>query len=148
MHSDGQTPCKGLHAARVDERIDVAVEEGKVLQHPASRTLDDVARIWRLEQAHHGRMHSKAEELGVTQANLDEMTKSQTPAIQRLLGLSGDLGSRLGLDNKWLATAIKATGNYGEIYERNLGKASPLKLDRGLNGLWSKGGLMYALPFK
>ena len=90
----------------------------------------------------------EAEELGVTQANLDEMTKSQTPAIQRLLGLSGDLGSRLGLDNKWLATAIKATGNYGEIYERNLGKASPLKLDRGLNGLWSKGGLMYAIPFK
>jgi general L-amino acid transport system substrate-binding protein len=76
------------------------------------------------------------------------MAKSQTPAIQRLLGASGDLGSRLGLDNKWLVTAIKATGNYGEIYERNVGKASPLKLDRGLNGLWNKGGLMYAVPFK
>jgi len=90
----------------------------------------------------------EAEELGVTQGNVDEMAKSQTPAIQRLLGASGDLGSRLGLDNKWLVTAIKATGNYGEIYERNVGKASPLKLDRGLNGLWSKGGLMYAVPFK
>jgi len=90
----------------------------------------------------------EAEELGVTQANVDEMAKSQTPAIQRLLGASGDLGSRLGLDNKWLVTAIKATGNYGEIYERNVGKASPLKLDRGLNGLWNKGGLMYAVPFK
>jgi general L-amino acid transport system substrate-binding protein len=90
----------------------------------------------------------EAEELGVTQTNVDEMAKSQTPAIQRLLGASGDLGSRLGLDNKWLVTAIKATGNYGEIFERNVGKASPLKLERGLNGLWSKGGLMYAVPFK
>src|SRR3954447_12251425 len=90
----------------------------------------------------------EAEELGVTATNVDEMAKSQTPAIQRLLGASGDLGSRLGLDNKWLVTAIKATGNYGEIYERNVGKASPLKLERGLNGLWSKGGLMYAVPFK
>jgi general L-amino acid transport system substrate-binding protein len=91
----------------------------------------------------------EAEELGVTQANADEMAKSsQTPAIQRLLGASGDLGSRLGLDNKWLLQAIKAGGNYGEIFERNVGQASPLKLERGLNALWSKGGLMYAIPFK
>jgi general L-amino acid transport system substrate-binding protein len=90
----------------------------------------------------------EAEELGVTQANVDEMAKSTTPAVQRLLGASGDLGSRLGLDNKWLVAAIKAGGNYGEIFERNVGKASPLKLERGLNGLWSKGGLMYAVPFK
>src|SRR3954451_13533359 len=90
----------------------------------------------------------EAEELGVTAGNADEMAKSATPGIQRLLGTSADLGSRLGLDNKWLVTAIKATGNYGEIYERNVGKASPLKLERGLNGLWSKGGLMYAVPFK
>jgi general L-amino acid transport system substrate-binding protein len=90
----------------------------------------------------------EAEELGVTQANVDEMAKSATPAVQRLLGTSGDLGSRLGLDNKWLVAAIKAGGNYGEIFERNVGKASPLKLERGLNGLWSKGGLMYAVPFK
>src|SRR5689334_25254368 len=90
----------------------------------------------------------EAEELGVTQANVEEMTKSQTPAIQRLLGASGDLGSRLNLDNKWMLQAIKAGGNYGEIFERNVGKASPLKLERGLNGLWTKGGLMYAVPFK
>jgi general L-amino acid transport system substrate-binding protein len=90
----------------------------------------------------------EAEELGVTQANVEEMSKSNTPAVQRLLGASGDLGSRLGLDNKWLAVAIKAGGNYGEIYERNVGQASPLKLERGLNGLWSKGGLMYSIPFK
>ena len=90
----------------------------------------------------------EAEELGVTAANADEMTKSPIPAIQRLLGTSGDLGSRLGLDNKWMVQAIKAGGNYAEIFERNVGKASPLKLDRGLNGLWSKGGLMYAIPVK
>lgn len=90
----------------------------------------------------------EAEELGVTAANADEMTKSSTPAIQRLLGTAGDLGSRLGLDNKWMLQAIKAGGNYAEIFERNVGKASPLKLDRGLNATWSKGGLMYAVPFK
>ena len=90
----------------------------------------------------------EAEELGVTQANADEMAKSQVPAVQRLLGSAGDLGSRLGLDNKWMLAAIKAGGNYSEIFERNVGKTSPLKLDRGLNGTWTKGGLMYAIPFK
>src|SRR3954453_12445335 len=90
----------------------------------------------------------EAEELGVTAANADEMSKSNVPAIQRLLGSAGDLGSRLGLDNKAMLQAIKAGGNYGEIFERNVGKASPLKLDRGLNATWTKGGLMYALPFK
>src|SRR3954451_9972261 len=90
----------------------------------------------------------EAEELGVTAANADEMSKSKTPGIQRLLAASGDLGSRLGLDNKWILQAVKAGGNYGEIFERNVGKASSLKLDRGLNGTWSKGGLMYAIPFK
>ena len=90
----------------------------------------------------------EAEELDVTQANADEMAKSQIPAVQRLLGASGDLGSRLNLDNKWMLQAIKAGGNYGEIFERNVGKSSPLKLDRGLNAAWSKGGMMYAIPFK
>ena len=73
---------------------------------------------------------------------------SNVPAIQRLLGTSGELGSRLGLDNKWMLQAIKATGNYAEIFERNVGSASPLKLERGLNATWNKGGLMYAIPFK
>jgi general L-amino acid transport system substrate-binding protein len=91
----------------------------------------------------------EAEELGVTAANADEMAKSSSvPAIQRLLGASGELGSRLNLDNKWMVLAIKAGGNYGEIFERNVGKASPLKLDRGLNATWSRGGLMYAIPIK
>jgi general L-amino acid transport system substrate-binding protein len=90
----------------------------------------------------------EAEELGVTQANADETAKSQVPAVQRLLGASGDLGSRLSLDNKFMLLAIKAGGNYSEIFERNVGKGGPLKLDRGLNATWTKGGLMYAIPFK
>ena len=91
----------------------------------------------------------EAEELGVTAANADEMAKSSNvPAIQRLLGSSGELGSRLGLDNRWMVQAVKAGGNYAEIFERHVGKASPLKLDRGLNATWNNGGLMYAIPFK
>ena len=91
----------------------------------------------------------EAEELGVTAANADEMAKSSNvPAIQRLLGTSGELGSRLGLDNRWMVQAVKAGGNYAEIFERHVGKASPLKLDRGLNATWNNGGLMYAIPFK
>ena len=91
----------------------------------------------------------EAEELGVTAANADEMAKSSNvPAIQRLLGSAGELGSRLGLDNKWMLQVIKTTGNYAEIFERNVGSASPLKLARGLNATWTKGGLMYAIPFK
>jgi general L-amino acid transport system substrate-binding protein len=112
---------------------------------PFTRSGDDV---WTdiIAWLHYGLI--EAEELGVTAANADEMTKSTTPAIQRLLGAAGDLGSRLGLDDKWMLQAIKAGGNYGEMFERNVGKASPLKLDRGLNATWTKGGLMYALPFK
>jgi len=91
----------------------------------------------------------EAEELGVTQANVEEQAKSsQNPATQRLLGVSGEFGSRLGLDNKWMFNALKAQGNYGEIFERNVGSGSPLKLARGLNGLWTKGGLMYAIPYR
>src|ERR1700738_3747534 len=91
----------------------------------------------------------EAEELGVTAANADEQAKSgQNPAAQRLLGTTGEFGSRFGADNKWMLNAIKAAGNYGEIFERNVGAGSALKLPRGLNGLWSKGGLMYAIPYR
>ena len=90
----------------------------------------------------------EAEENGVTAANADEQAKGTNPVAQRLLGSTGDFGQRLGLDNRWMLNAIKAVGNYGEIFERNVGGASQLKLKRGLNGLWSKGGLMYAVPFR
>lgn len=90
----------------------------------------------------------EAEELGITQANVDQMLASQNPAVQRLLGKSGGHGRMMGLDDEWAYRAIKQLGNYGEMFERNLGQGSPLKLPRGPNDLWTRGGLMYAMPFR
>ncbi len=91
----------------------------------------------------------EAEDYGITQANVDTMHKdSKDPVIGRLLGTTEDTGKLLGLDKDWLARAIKATGNYGEIFERNVGPKSPLGLPRGSNNLWSKGGLIYAPPVR
>lgn len=89
-----------------------------------------------------------AEELGITQANVDSFLTSQSPTVKRLLGQTGDYGKFMALDNKWAYWAIKAVGNYGEMFDRNLGKDSPLKLPRGKNDLWTRGGLMYAAPIR
>ena len=90
----------------------------------------------------------EAEETGITSKNVDEMLKSTDPNIQRLLGVTPGMGKALGLDEKWAYNIIKLVGNYGEIFERNVGKNTPLKLERGLNELWTKGGLMYAMPIR
>jgi general L-amino acid transport system substrate-binding protein len=90
----------------------------------------------------------EAEELGITSQNVDEMLKSTDPNIQRFLGVSPGMGKALGLDEKWAYNIVKQVGNYGESFDRNVGKSTPLKLDRGLNSLWTKGGLMYAFPFR
>lgn len=91
----------------------------------------------------------EAEEYGITQANVDELkASSKDPVVQRILGTSEDTGKLLGLDKDWAYRAIKATGNYGEIFERNVGPKSSLKLPRGANNLWSKGGFMYAPPVR
>ena len=91
----------------------------------------------------------EAEELGVTQANVDEMKKnSKNPGVRRLLGVEGIAGKGLGLNDDWAYQIIKQVGNYGEIFERNVGAGSPLKIERGLNALWSKGGIMYAPPIR
>ena len=90
----------------------------------------------------------EAEELGIAQANVDEMLKSTNPAIQRVLGVSPGFGKALGVDEKWAYNIIKQIGNYGESFERNLGKGSPVGLERGLNDLWTRGGLMYAIPMR
>jgi general L-amino acid transport system substrate-binding protein len=90
----------------------------------------------------------EAEELGVTQANAERMRAGNDPAVQRLLGGAEDLGRLLGLDKDWALRAVKAVGNYGEIFDRNLGANSPLKLPRGRNQLWTKGGLIYAPPVR
>jgi general L-amino acid transport system substrate-binding protein len=91
----------------------------------------------------------EAEEYGVTQANVDQLKTSSTdPVVQRMLGQTEDTGKLLGLDKEWLARAIKATGNYGEMFERNVGPKSALGLPRGVNNQWNKGGLMYAMPIR
>ncbi len=89
-----------------------------------------------------------AEELGVSSKNVDEMLKSTNPEIKQLLGVEGNYGEQLGLTNDWAYRIIKHVGNYGEIFERNVGPATPLKLERGQNALWTNGGLMYAPPIR
>ncbi len=91
----------------------------------------------------------EAEEKGVTQANVDKMaSSSKDPAVQRLLGTSPGMGKKLGLGPKWAYNIVKQVGNYGEIFARNVGPKTKLKLERGLNDLWSRGGLMYAMPIR
>ncbi|HEV7415646.1 MAG TPA: amino acid ABC transporter substrate-binding protein, partial [Tianweitania sediminis] len=91
------------------------------------------------------------EELGITQANVEEMANTSTnPEVRRILGKEegSTLGADLGLPNDWVVNIIKGVGNYGEVFERNIGSGSPLKIARGLNALWSKGGIMYAPPIR
>ncbi|MCX8508504.1 MAG: amino acid ABC transporter substrate-binding protein, partial [Rhodobacteraceae bacterium] len=90
-----------------------------------------------------------AEEKGITQANVDEIAASSTdPEVRRLLGVEGDMGAMMGVDNAWAKNAITAVGNYGEVFAANIGESTPIGLARGLNELWSKGGLQYAPPVR
>lgn len=89
-----------------------------------------------------------ADEMGVTSKNVDEMLKSTDPNIQRLLGVTPGMGKNLGVNEQWAYNIVKQVGNYGESYLRNVGLESPLKLERGLNAQWNKGGIMYAWPIR
>ena len=89
-----------------------------------------------------------AEEMGVTSKNVDQMLKSPNPEIRRLLGIEGTFGQSVGLTNDWVVRILKQVGNYGESFERNVGQGSPLKIQRGQNALWTKGGLQYAPPIR
>ncbi|MFC0219742.1 general L-amino acid transport system substrate-binding protein [Pseudochelatococcus lubricantis] len=89
-----------------------------------------------------------AEELGVTKANVDEQLKSENPEVRRLLGVEGNFGEGIGLPADWAVRIIRHVGNYGEIFAANLGPDSPLKIDRGLNRLWTNGGILYAPPIR
>ena len=90
-----------------------------------------------------------AEEYGITSANVDQMAKTSTnPEVRRLLGLDTDFGKDMKLKKDWAYQIVKQVGNYGEMFERNVGKGSPLKIERGLNAQWNKGGLQYAPPFR
>jgi general L-amino acid transport system substrate-binding protein len=88
----------------------------------------------------------QAELDGVSQKNVDSMLNSDNPKIRRLLGVDGDFGRALGLDRRWAYSIVRNVGNYGETFDRDLGKDSPLKIDRGLNRLWTEGGLQYGMP--
>jgi general L-amino acid transport system substrate-binding protein len=90
----------------------------------------------------------EAEELGITSENVDEMLKSTDPKIMRFLGVTEGNGKALGLDEKFAYNIVKQVGNYGEVFERNVGVKTPLGIERGLNALWTDGGLMYSPPFK
>jgi len=89
-----------------------------------------------------------AEEMGITSKNIDDKMKSKDPMVQRFLGVIQGNGKSLGVDEKWAYNIIKQVGNYGEVFERNVGVNTTLGIERGLNALWTKGGLMYSIPFK
>ena len=90
----------------------------------------------------------EAEEYGITSKNVDEMLKSDNPTIKRILGVTPGMGKALGVDEKWVYNIIKQVGNYGEMFDRNVGMGSPLKIARGQNALWTQGGLQYAPPIR
>ena len=89
-----------------------------------------------------------AEELGLTKANIDQKAKADNPEIKRFVGTEGKFGEAIGLTNDWAVRIVKHVGNYGEIFERNIGEGSPLKIKRGVNALWTKGGLQYGIPIR
>ncbi len=144
------TDASGLYSERLkmsnpDDNIVLPEIISKEPLGPSVRK-DDVQWFEIVQWTHYALL--TAEELGVTQANVDEKLKSDNPSIRRLLGVEGDFGKGLGLTNDWAYRIIKAVGNYGEIFDRNVGKDSPIKISRGLNALWNKGGLQYAPPIR
>ncbi len=144
------TDSSGLYGERLrltDPSANIVLPEiiSKEPLSPAVRQGDDA---WEdiVRWTHYAMVN--AEELGVTQKNVDDMMKSDNPDIRRLLGVEGKFGSGMGLTDDWAVHIIKAVGNYGESFERNVGQGSPLKIARGLNALWTKGGLQYGIPVR
>ena len=144
------TDQSGLYAERikltnVDEHLVLPDVISKEPLGPAVRQGDD--QWFNLVKWAHFVMLN-AEELGITKANVDERLKSTGPEVRRLLGVEGDYGKALGLTPDWGFRIVKHVGNYGESFNRNLGEGSRLKIKRGLNALWNKGGLQYAPPVR
>jgi general L-amino acid transport system substrate-binding protein len=144
------TDASGLYAERLrasapDDHIILPEIISKEPLAPAVRHADnqwaDIVR-W----THFAMLN--AEEYGVTKANVDQMLKSDNPEIKRLLGVEGNYGETTGLTKDWAYRIIKAMGNYSEIFEKNVGMGSPLKIKRGLNALWTQGGLQYGIPVR
>jgi general L-amino acid transport system substrate-binding protein len=144
------TDQSGLYSERIkltnaDEHLVLPEVISKEPLGPAVRQGDD--QWFNLVKWAHFVMLN-AEELGITKANVDERLKSTVPEVRRLLGVEGDYGKALGLTPDWGFRIVKHVGNYGESFNRNLGEGSRLKIKRGLNALWNKGGLQYAPPVR
>ena len=144
------TDASGLYAERVklgnpDEHVVLPEIISKEPLGPAVRQGDD--QWFNLVRWTHYAMLT-AEELGVTSKNVDEKMKSTNPDVKRLLGVEGDFGKSMGVSNDWAVKIIKLVGNYGESFDRNVGDGSRLKIKRGLNAQWTKGGLQYAPPIR
>jgi general L-amino acid transport system substrate-binding protein len=144
------TDISGLHALRatfdnIDDHVILPQVISKEPLAPAVRQGDD--RWLQVVRWTHFAMVT-AEDLDISRASLDERTKSANPEVRRLLGLEGKQGEMLGLSNDFALRIIRHVGNYGESFERNLGRGSPLRFNRGMNAPWSQGGLQYAPPFR
>lgn len=138
-----------LGAYSVTDKADYLVLPGRISKEPLGPLVRRGDEEWQAIVRWTLMAVIEAEELGVTQANVDKMlADSASPNVQRLLGKSGEFGKTIGLDNAWAMNALKQVGNYGEIYERNVGSGSALNLPRGVNDLWTRGGLLYAIPFR
>jgi general L-amino acid transport system substrate-binding protein len=144
------TDASGLYAGRLklekpDEHIVLPEIISKEPLGPSVRHGDDQ---WFdvVKWVHYAMIN--AEELGITKANVEEMRKSDNPDVKRFLGTEGNFGEQLGLNKDWAYWIVRHVGNYGESFERNVGQGSPLKIARGLNALWTKGGLQYAPPVR
>ncbi len=144
------TDASGLYSERLKMSVpdDHVVLPEIISKEPLGPSVrkDDIQWFEIVQWTHYALI--TAEELGVTKANVDEKLKSDNPAIRRLLGVEGNFGEGLGLTNDWAYRIIKAIGNYGDSFERNVGMGSPIKIARGLNALWNKGGLQYAPPIR
>jgi general L-amino acid transport system substrate-binding protein len=144
------TDASGLYSERLKLKVpdDNIVLPEIISKEPLGPSVrkDDVQWFQIVQWTHFALI--TAEELGVTSANVDAMLKSDNPDIRRLLGVEGNFGKDLGLTNDWAYHIIKQVGNYGESFERNVGAASPIKIARGLNALWNKGGLQYSPPIR
>ncbi len=144
------TDASGLYAERLRMKVpaDNIVLPDIISKEPLGPSVRQGDSQWFtiVKWVHYAMLN--AEELGVTQKNVDEMGNSANPEIKRLLGKEGDFGKGLGLDNDWVVKIVKAVGNYGESYDRNVGSGSRLNIDRGLNKLWNQGGLQYAPPIR
>lgn len=144
------TDASGLYAERLkfanpDDHIVLPEIISKEPLSPAVRQGDDK---WLniIKWTHYAMLD--AEEFGITSKNVDDMKKSDNPEIKRLLGVDGNFGEGMGLDAAWAYNIIKLVGNYGEVFDRNVGKDSPLGIARGANALWTKGGLQYGMPVR